>query len=336
MDGAVRLTGLPSQSPAVDVEVVRWAEVVRRSGSVARARTALRHGRWRRVLKDAYVEAGVPDVEARVAAVRLGLPADVAVSHRTALWLLGVGVDDPDVHVTVPRGRHLEPRPGLRPHTALLSDEDLVDVRGLLVVSAARAVVDVARAERLVESVAVADAVLRSGAATLDQIDDVVDRSAGLRGVRRARQVLPFVEPRSESLMESRLRMVFVLGGLPRPEAQLDVYDDDGHVARLDLHLDGVAVEYDGREQRLLKEAFVLDRRRQGRVADLGLEVRRFTSADVYQRPAAAVCGDLLRAVAVAASRDRSRVRTGPDTLRPPRLRPLPTRADLAARHRAA
>jgi hypothetical protein len=322
-----------------DMEVVRWAALVARAGSAARARRLLADGEWWRVLRDAYAPREALDgPEVRVAAMRLVLPAHVAVSHRAALWVLGVDVLGRDrsgrdlIDVTAPRGLHLERRPGLLPHSALLPDEELCQLGGLLLVSAARAFVDVARSDSLVEAVAFGDAVLRSGAATPDQLAQAVDRAAGLRHVRRAREVLPHLEPRSESLMESRLRMRLVLGGLPRPEAQVDLYDELGHAGRSDLYLDGVVLEYDGREARLLKPVFVHERRRQNRLADLRLEIRRFTADDVFGRPAGAVCAEVRRALDLARVRDRTQVRRGPDTLRPPRLRPLPTRAQLARR----
>lgn len=273
------------------MEVVRWAELVRRAGTAAQARRWLHDGLWWRVLRDAYAPASVEDGPAvRAAALRLVLPDGVALSHRSALWVLGVDVLARDrrtglevVDVTTSRGLHLVGRSGVVAHSALLPDQELCEVDGLLAVSAARA-------------------------------------------------VLPHLEPRSESLMESRLRMRLVLGGVPRPEAQVDLYDDRGHAGRSDLYLHGVVVEYDGRDARLLEPVFVHERHRQNRLADTCLEIRRFTSRDVYVRPAADVCAEVMRAVALAAERDRSGVRRGPDTLRPPRLRPLPTRADAARR----
>jgi hypothetical protein len=111
------------------------------------------------------------------------------------------------------------------------------------------------------------------------------------------------------------------------------VYDAGGHVARTDFHLEGVVLEYDGRKERLERAKFTGDRTRQNRLADTGLEIRRFTSYDYYGRPHAAVCADVLRAVAVARSRDRSKVFRGPDTLpRPKRVPPM----SLAATTRAA
>lgn len=317
------------------IEVLTWQELVRRLGGLAPARRALAEGAWWRVLRNAYVDSLNADLpQTRLAAAKRVLPAGVALSHRGALWALGLDVLEVDqtLDVTVGRGRHLEARPGLRPHTAALPDRELCERDGVLIVSAARAFVDVARRESLVEAVAIGDAVLRSGAATSGQLELTMADAAGLRRVVAARLVLPHLEPRSESLMESRLRMKLVLGGLPRPEAQFDVYDDRGmHCGRGDLHLDGVVLEYDGREERLSKSRFNSDRRRRGRISDVGFEMREFTGADVYQRTDEDVCAEVRRAIAQAAPRDRSRFRSGPDTLRAPRLRPLPTLADHAA-----
>lgn len=321
----------------VEVEVLLWPELVARTGSRSSASRAVLAGRYRRVLHGAYVDA-VHDDDAHVRSrcLQRVLPDDVALSGRAALW--AVGVDVLPAHgildVTVPRGRHLESQPGLRPWSALLPDDELVDLEGgLTAVSAARAVIDVARREPLVEAVAAADAVLRSGAATLEQLGDAVGRAAGLRGVLAARRVLSHVEPRSESQGESRLRMRLVLGGLPRPEAQVDYYDEDGeHLARADLVLRGAVLEYDGREQRLRKGVFTHDRRRQNVLVDRGVELRRYTGSDVTQASAAQLCASVRSAVSAAGRRPAPRVSRGPDTLRPPRLSPLPTRAQVNVR----
>ena len=112
-------------------------------------------------------------------------------------------------------------------------------------VSAARAVVDVARQEALVEAA--------------------------------ARVCVQHVEPRSESPMETRLRVKRVVAGLRGLEVQRDLYDEHGHVGRGDLYVDGVVVEFDGRAARLDPAVFVAERRRQVRIAELGLELRRYT-----------------------------------------------------------
>lgn len=317
----------------MDVELLTWPELVARAGSTARARRHLRDGHWWRLMHGLYAPMGAEDgAHLRAAAVRVSLPAHVTLSHRSALWVLGLDVLGSGLDVTVPRGLRLQARQGLRPHTAELADEDVCELEGLRLVSAARAVVDVARAESLVEAVAVGDAALRSGAATAGQVSDVVARSFGLRGVLRAREVVRHLDGRSESPMESRMRMRFVLGGVPGVVSQQDLYDDDGHVCRADWLVRGVVVEYDGRLARLDPGVFVRERRRQNRIAAAGCELRRFTAADYYHRSAASVCAELVHAVEQAARRGGSGLRPGPDTLRPPRLRPLPTLAQTALR----
>lgn len=317
-----------------DIELLTRADLKALAGSMHAARLLIAGGVYRRVLHGIYVDDVVPDSpELRWAALAQVLPAEAVLSGRAALWAMGVDVLplDGTLDVTTVRGRHLEARPGMTPHSALLPDDELVELPcGLLAVSAPRAFVDVARRESLVEAVALGDAVLRSGAASVDELEVAVQRAAGLRGVVQARMVVPHLEPRSESQGESRLRMSLVLGGLPRPEAQVDYYTEDGeHLARVDLVVKDVLLEYDGREQRLQKAVFVHDRRRQNGLVDRGAELRRYSSEDVAPVRRGWLCDEVARAIRAAASRPPAALVRGRDTLRPPRLRPLPTLAEL-------
>ncbi len=323
----------------MEILVYTWQELVAAAGSVAKARTRLRDGIYRRVLRNAYVFADVADSpEVRAAALRHALPRHAVPSHWTALWVLGLDVlaRDPQgqdlLDLTVPREHHVAPRPGMRWSSAEIPDEELCEVNGLLVASAARAVVDVARRDGVTEGVACGDAALRAGVVTRAQIELAIDRAGGLRGVITARAIAPHLEPRSESLMESRLRVDFVLAGGPRMPAQVDLYDERlAHRGRADLFLDGVSVEYDGRESRLEKPKFTGDRARGNDVSDLEVETRRFTGAMYYRMTPAARLEVLIRALDLASRRTRSRLRFGPDTLRPPKGQPLPTLADRRA-----
>lgn len=317
-----------------DITLVTRSELQAIAGSLHEARQLIAAGVYRRVLHGVYVDDVVPDSpELRRAALEQVLPAEAVLSGRAALWAMGVDVLplDGTLDVTTVRGRHLEKRPGMTPHSALLPDDELVELPGgLLVVSAPRAFVDVARRESLIEAVALGDAVLRSGAASVEELEAAVERAAGLRGVVRARTVVPHLEPRSESQGESRLRMSLVLGGLPRPEAQVDYCTEDGeHLARVDLVIEDVLLEYDGREQRLQKPVFVHDRRRQNSLVDRGAELRRYSSEDVAPVRRGWLCDQVTRAIRAAASRPPAALVRGRDTLRPPKLSPLPTRAEL-------
>ncbi|STZ41571.1 cullin, a subunit of E3 ubiquitin ligase [Mycolicibacterium gilvum] len=70
-----------------------------------------------------------------------------------------------------------------------------------------------------------------------------------MRGLRRLRTVLSLVDGGAESPQETRLRLVLVRRGLPRPVTQVPVTDSRGRVVRrIDLGWPcyRVGVEYDG------------------------------------------------------------------------------------------
>ena len=328
----------------MEILVVVWRELVAIAGSPDKARRLVRDNVYRRVVHNAYVLSDVPDTPAvRLEALRRVVPAHAVVSHWAALWVLGLGVLPRDaagvdlIDLTVPRGLRLAERPGMRHHSALVTDDDVVVGPKVLVTSPARAFVDVARRFGIVEGVACGDAALRAGTTTVDRIEEAVERAGGLRNVSVARAAVGMLEPRSESLLESRLRVGFVLAGGPRLDAQVDLYDESGtHYGRADLFKDGAAMEYDGREERLRKVRFVKDRSRGNNISDLEVEVRRFTSEDMLRRTPAQRLQTLLRALELAARRTRPRLRFGADTLRPPTHRPLPTRAETAQARRTA
>jgi len=76
-------------------------------------------------------------------------------------------------------------------------------------------------------------------------------------------RVLMLCDPRAESPMETRLRMILIAGRLPWPVTQYPVYDENGFVARLDLAYPQykIGVEYDGDHHRT-RDAFQRDLRR--------------------------------------------------------------------------
>lgn len=316
------------------IQTWTWQELCAQANSPRRARTLLRDGAVKRVLHGVYAGSEHPDGPAvRLAAVQRLLPQHAVLSGRAALWILGVDVLPADevLDICLPRGVTVRPKPGLRLRSALVPDAEVHEIGDLLVVTAARVVVDSMRTESLVEAVALGDAALRHGATSLELIAASLDRAAHLRGVVVARAALGHLEPRSESLMESRLRMTCVLGDLPRPEAQVDFYDQDGrHLGRADLHLDGVVLEYDGRVAHQDGEVFGHDRRRHNGLSDGGLDVRRFSSQDYYLRPRSLIVSAVRRALSVV-RREGMTARRGPDTLRPGRLIPPATRADSSA-----
>ena len=85
--------------------------------------------------------------------------------------------------------------------------------------------------------------------------------------------------------MESRLRMLLVLGGLPRPGAQVPIHDRWGRfVGRPDLFYEAqrLGIEYDGGVHR---DSLAEYNRRRNRLLDAGVRLLRFTAGDVLNNP---------------------------------------------------
>lgn len=170
-----------------------------------------------------------------------------------------------------------------------LHPTDITWCRGFPVTAPLRTAFDLAGRSPLVEGVVAIDLALRAGLIDLEAFAGYVAEHAGRPGVVRARRVLTHAEPKSESPMESRLRMLLVLAGLPRPLAQVDLLTDEGVFAgRADLFYPEaqVAVEFDGENHR---ERLVGDDRRQNRISGLGVTLLRYTTPDLSERPSAIV-----------------------------------------------
>jgi hypothetical protein len=130
---------------------------------------------------------------------------------------------------------------------------------------------------------------LHAGLVRDAELSEWIECHAGRKGVGAVRLVLEFAEAAAESPMETRLRMLLVLNGLPRPEVQVTVRDGRGSfLGRPDLYYSEhrLGLEYDGETHRA---SLVEDNRRQNRLLLADVRLLRFTAADVLRRPAAVV-----------------------------------------------
>jgi len=246
---------------------------------------------WRRVARGVYVWARLADdLECRLEALRRRLPPRVVFSHRTAGWLYGLELElfDPP-EATAPIGCGVSNRAAVRLRRSRLSASDVALCRGLPTTSPMRTAFDLARHLPLVEAVAAVDATLRHQLVDLDGLARYVSEHVRAQGSGQARRVVELADPRAESPMESRLRVVLVLAGLPRPCAQVDATDERGRfIGRLDLYYPEhrLGIEYDGETHR---DRLVADNRRQNRLLAAGYRLLRYTAADIYKRPGAVV-----------------------------------------------
>jgi very-short-patch-repair endonuclease len=224
-----------------------------------------------------------------LSAALLRLPDIAAFSGFTAAWLHGIDVPYQPVEATVPDDAGVSARSGMVLRRAALGDGDVVRVHGFRVTSVARTLADLSARLDVVEAVVIADAALHSRRVRLEQLELWATSHRRWRGIRKLRRVLRFVEPAAESPMESRLRMVLVLAGLPRPKAQVPIHDAaGGFVGRPDLYYETarLAIEYDGDVHR---GSLAADDRRQNNFMQAGVRMLRFTASDVLGHPHAVV-----------------------------------------------
>jgi very-short-patch-repair endonuclease len=203
------------------------------------------------------------------------------LSHRAAgrrLKLLKSG----RIEVTAPRG--CKPKSGIVVHrTRLIHPDDRTSIDGIPVTSVARTLVDLADtvSDRHLAAAVNEAEVLRLF--DLSALEETIARLPGRPGrARLARILAAYAEPPGYSTTEAE-RLVLSLcreHGLPQPQRiamagyELDFYWDDVRVA----------IEVDGGRFHRTRRAFHEDRRRDRRLAALGIQVARVSWLDLTER----------------------------------------------------
>lgn len=205
----------------------------------------------------------------------------------------------------------------------------VVDVGGVLVARAADAVVDTARLLTVEAAAAAADAGLRRGLVSVAELDEVCATRSGRTGVARARRAVRLATPLSESPGESWSAVVMDALGIPEPQRQEPLCDEDGFVGRVDFWWPGrhLAGEFDGRVKygrtnpsgRPPEDVLWSEKLREDRLRHMGVRVVRWTTTDLTHptRLAARLLpalGDRHRpqVAALGAGRGRTRARPAP------------------------
>lgn len=215
-----------------------------RSGSLTR----VRRGAYDSIPED---EVGLRHLQLIEATLRLTVPSAV-VSHVSAAVVHGLPVISASLgrvqltRADVGGGRD---RGAVHLHAAPLPADEVMTVRGLRVTSLARTVVDIGRTESFERSVVTGDAALRRGL-TAPDLEVCLLASRCRPGVAKARRVIQFLDPRSESPGESLSRAALHLERIPPPVPQFEVRRPDGRlVGRADFGWEEHRTlgEFDGR-----------------------------------------------------------------------------------------
>lgn len=234
---------------------IRFINDLRRDGLDPYAR--VQATRFVRIQRGAYVAASewsqmdsCQRYLVRIVATMSALKEVPVLSHHSAAALWGlpiVGSWPGRLHQIVgPDGGHSTTNTIRHQRTAVPA---AVLHEGFLVTDVARTVVDMARATTFVSAVATADHALARRLCTNEDLHAALDQAAGGRGSRRARMVIEFADPASESVGESLSRARMHELHLPAPALQEPFRDRDGFIGRADFYWPRLRLvgEFDGK-----------------------------------------------------------------------------------------
>lgn len=206
-----------------------------------------------RATRGAYVSQAVTLTvrTASLAALRV-IPAGAVMSHLTAAALWGAPVEHAwPLHVSVPPGAYRPRRRRMKVHVRDLLHDDTTEHRDVALTSGPQTWLDLVSVLPPEELVAVGDALQRLGHLSPAALAARLARADGVRGVRRARQLAPLLNPKAASRPESLIRYWLLASDLPEPEVDVPVFDRWGReVVHADLGYSRwkVALEYEGRQ----------------------------------------------------------------------------------------
>jgi very-short-patch-repair endonuclease len=266
----------------------------------SRLKALVRSGSLARVRRGVYATRAAIDSAAvsprrghalRVAAVASAVGRDAVASHHSAALVHGINLlSQPadTVALTRPPAERASGRrsDGIVFHAAELPAGHVTSRYGLLVTTAARTVVDLARTTSFGAAVVAADSALQAEITTKGELLAVAGVCGRWPGIQQARRVIEFSDERAESTLESCARVAFAEAGLEPPELQVTVHGPDWSY-RVDLcwpkhrviaEADGLAI-YNSRKD--LARQFERDRL----LRDAGYQVSHFTWHELMNTP---------------------------------------------------
>lgn len=240
-------------------------------------KSALKGRSWRRIGTGLYCWSGLEEDPWQVLhAWRDSLPRETLFAGTTAAWISGLEFNPTNpVEIIVPLHSGIRSRPELRVRHCKIPASETVTFRGLRVTNLHRILRDLCHRLPRVDALVAIDMALRKKLTTVTAL-------GRYGGGRKLRSLAALAAP-AESPMETRLRWLLIQRGLPRPEVQVKL-GDDNPLGRADLYYPAarLILEFDGGNHR---DRLVEDNRRQNLLLSAGFRLLRFTSSDVYNHP---------------------------------------------------
>ncbi|BCI51429.1 hypothetical protein NIIDNTM18_07070 [Mycolicibacterium litorale] len=207
----------------------------------------------------------------------------------SAAALLGTKWLPADAPAELGRVRYPAP-PGIVVHSGVIAGDEICTVGQIACTTPARTAYDLGRRQLPLERAVIGiDALLNATRAPVSAVDAMALRYPGARGIRHLREALGLVDGGAESPQETRLRLLLVQSGIPRPVTQIPVRDDRGRVVRrIDMGWPEwmVGAEYDGEQHFTDPDAYAADIERLEFLAGRGWTIVRVSSRQLrWQRP---------------------------------------------------
>ena len=246
----------------------------------------LRGPSYQRLFTGVYAPSDLPITAALLArgALLAAPPGSLAARHTAAELWRGIVPDQPDVHLAIPPSTRMQVA-GIDARARAGTSSTRRD--GILLTTPADTFVDLAADLTLVDLVVLGDSLVRRGLLAPRELVAAAELAHG-RAVRSARRAARLVRLGVDSAMETRLRLLLVLAGLPEPVVNHVIRDDVGNwLFRLDLAYPEVkvAIEYDGRQHAESRTQWVMDVGRREWFDGDGWRIVTVLSGDLYRRP---------------------------------------------------
>jgi hypothetical protein len=223
-----------------------------------------------------------PSLRTRTQGAWLWSGQRATVAGLAAAALLGSQWIDDDAPVEL-IWRNSHPPDGLIVRNERLHDDEVTWRARLPVTTPERTAFDLGRHLLRDEAIAKLDALMYATSFAVEDVLLLAKRYPGARGLRSLRRALPLVDGGAASPQETRLRLLFIDAGLPRPTTQIPVVENNGRLLRmLDMGWEHfmVAAEYDGDLHRTNRRKYVMDLRVLPKIERMGWQVIRVIKED--------------------------------------------------------
>ncbi|OBK43896.1 endonuclease domain-containing protein [Mycobacterium kubicae] len=210
------------------------------TGAVTRSQLRTR---YRPVFRNVYIPKDA-ELTAAVKARSAWLSTGAVLCGQSAAAALGTKWLDAAAPAEVVRADR-RGQPGIVVHSYQLAEDEVRTVAGMRVTTAARTAFDIGREVPTAKAVAILDALLNATGIKPADVSALADQHKGARRIRRLRAALDLADGGAESPQETRVRLLLIGAGLPKPETRIEF-------RQLRIRVDmgwrewQVAVEYDG------------------------------------------------------------------------------------------